>query len=57
MRNVCYEIEGKFHYPRWNKHAQIPVVNNAKHQIYRQVWIQVSEQLSIQMKVPLKFKV
>lgn len=57
MRNVCYEIEGKFHYPRWNKHAQIPVVNNAKHQIYRQVWIQISEQLSIQMKVNLKFKV
>ena len=57
MRNVGYEIGGKVQYPRWNEHARIPVVNNARHQIYRQVWIQVSQQISMQMKANLKFKV
>ena len=46
MRNVGYEIEGKVQYPRWNKHARIPVVNNARHQVYHQVWRQVSQQVS-----------
>ena len=57
MRNVGQEIEGKVQYPRWNKHARIPVVNNARHQVYHQVWRQVSQQVSMQMKANLKFKV
>jgi hypothetical protein len=57
MRNVNNKIMNKIKNPRFITPISIQVVHNVREQAYVEPWTQVQRQVSIQIKLNLKFKV
>jgi len=57
MRNVASKIGNKMQKPRSITTISIQVVHHIRDQVYLRPWTQVHQQVSIQIKENLKFKV
>ena len=57
MKNVASKIANKMQQPRSITPISIQVVHHIRDKVYLRPWTQVHQQVSMQMKANLKFKV